>query len=51
MPGFSKLAAQVKTETVGDRITVTADAQVAAEPHRLGLTPVTRSRESFRVHQ
>jgi len=30
MPEFPKLAAQLRTETTGDRITVTADAQVAA---------------------
>ena len=39
MPEFSKLAAQVKTETVGDRITVTADAQVAAGLIDSGLRP------------
>ena len=30
MPEFPKLAAQLRTETAGDRITVTADARVAA---------------------
>ena len=39
MPEFSKFAAQVKTETVGDRIIVTADAQVAAGLIDSGLRP------------
>ncbi len=39
MPEFPQLVSQLKTDTVGDRITLTADAQVAAKLIEAALRP------------